>query len=271
MTVAPGGRTGDVWNPAQYERFVAERRQPFDDLLALVTPTPGGTAVDLGCGTGELTVELHRHLGAASTLGIDSSAAMLEHALGLAHDTAGVRFEVGDLSTFTTEQPLDVLFANAALQWVPDHVPLLARLSTLLAPGGQLAIQVPYNHDHLSHTVSAAIAREEPFASAMGGDPPADPVAVNVRTPARYAELLHELGFAEQHVRMQVYGHVLDSSAEVVEWVKGTSLTRFERVLPDDLYAELLDRYTERLVDGLGAERPFFYAFKRILFWGRKP
>lgn len=261
------GPVEDVWNPTQYERFAAERRQPFDDLLALVRPTPGGTAVDLGCGTGELSVELHRHLGAASTLGIDSSAAMLEQAT----EVPGVRFEVGDISTFASDEPLDVIFANAALQWVPDHVPLLAHLSTLLAPGGQLAIQVPYNHDHLSHTVSAAIARDEPFAGAMGDDPPADPVAVNVRTPARYAELLHELGFAERHVRMQVYGHVLDSSAEVVEWVKGTSLTRFKRVLPDDLYAEFLDRYTERLVAELGDDRPYFYAFKRILFWGRKP
>jgi trans-aconitate 2-methyltransferase len=260
--------SGDVWNPTQYGRFAAERRLPFDDLLALVRSVPGGRAVDLGCGSGELTVDLHRHLGAASTIGIDSSAAMLEKA---PNDIDGVRFAIDDLSTFEPDEKLDVVFANAALQWVPDHVPLLARLSTLLAPGGQLAIQVPYNHDHASHTVSAALAREEPFVSAIGGDPPADPVAVNVRTPARYAELLHELGFAEQSVRMQVYGHVLDSSAAVVEWVKGTSLTRFKALLPDDLYALFLERYTERLVAQLGDDRPYFYAFKRILFWARLP
>jgi trans-aconitate 2-methyltransferase len=248
----------DVWNPTQYERFAAERRQPFDDLLALLRPTPGGRAVDLGCGSGELTVELHRHLGAASTLGLDSSAAMLDKA----PRADGVRFEVGDLSTFASDEPLDVIFANAALQWVPEHVALLSRLTTLLQPGGQLAIQVPCNHDHASHLVIAEVSAE------LMDEPPADPVAVNVLSPARYAELLHDLGFAEQHVRMQVYGHVLNSTADVVEWTKGTSLTRFKG---HPRYDELVDTYRERLVARLGDQRPFFYAFKRILFWARLP
>ena len=38
----------DGWNPEQYERFRAERRQPFDDLMALCSPVPGGRIVDLG-------------------------------------------------------------------------------------------------------------------------------------------------------------------------------------------------------------------------------
>jgi trans-aconitate 2-methyltransferase len=257
----------DVWNPEQYERFARERRQPFDELVGLLAPCPGGRVVDLGCGTGELTVELHRATGAATTLGIDSSAAMLERA----PSAEGVRFAVGDIRTFAPDEPVDVIFANAALQWVPDHVPLLANLTTLLAPRGQLAIQMPYNHDHPSHTVSAAVAREEPFASAMGGDPPPDPVALNVRTPTRYAELLHELGFVDQHVRMQVFAHVLDSTADVVEWTKGTSLTRFERALPDELYDAFVERYRERLVAELGDHQPYLYAFKRILLRARRP
>ena len=54
--------------------------------------------------------------------------------------------------------------------------------------------------------------------------------------PERYAELLHRLGFVEQHVRLQVYGHQLATTADVVEWVKGTSLTRFQRLMAPDLY-----------------------------------
>jgi trans-aconitate 2-methyltransferase len=257
----------DTWNPAQYERFAAERRQPFDDLLRLVSPTPGGVAVDLGCGSGELTVELHRHLGAASTLGMDSSPAML----ATPPTVDGVRFALDDLSTFTATEPFDVIFANAALQWVPYHESLIARLASMLGRGGQLAVQVPNNDDHASHTLIGEVAMEEPFFSAMGGAPPADPVAVNVLTPARYAELLHELGFAEQHVRLQVYGHVLDSTADIVEWTKGTSLTRFKRALPEDLYDAFVDRYRERLLATMGDRRPCFYGFKRILLWGRRP
>ena len=81
--------------------------------------------------------------------------------------------------------------------------------------------------------------------------------------------LLDRLGFEQQHVRLQVYGHHLASTADVVEWVKGTSLTRFARVLDEATYARFLDQYRERLLAEVGDHRPYFYAFKRILMWGR--
>jgi len=68
------------WNPDQYERFKAERKQPFVDLLALVEHRPNMRVLDLGCGTGELTRELHETLGARATVGVDNSEAMLAKA-----------------------------------------------------------------------------------------------------------------------------------------------------------------------------------------------
>src|SRR5688500_17584492 len=120
--------TTDAWSPAQYERFAAERKQPFVDLLRLLQPAPGGRAVDLGCGSGELTLELHEHLGVDTTLGIDSSPAMLAGA----PEAVGVSFAIDDLTTFQPERPLDVIAANASLQWVPDHPAVLRRLAALL-------------------------------------------------------------------------------------------------------------------------------------------
>src|SRR5918993_2583977 len=106
--------TVDTWDPARYERFAAERAAPFHDLLSLVGPVPGGRVVDLGCGSGELTAQLHRRLEAAETLGLDSSPAMLERAAGLAGD--GLRFAQGDIASFD-EGGWDVVFSNAALHW----------------------------------------------------------------------------------------------------------------------------------------------------------
>src|SRR4051794_23858151 len=114
------------WDPGQYERFKAERSRPFFDLLALVGRAPGGRAVDLGCGTGELTRELHRHLQAAETLGLDSSPEMLARSAAFAG--GGLAFQQGDLATFADEDHWDVVFSNAALHWTGDHPALLARL-----------------------------------------------------------------------------------------------------------------------------------------------
>ena len=259
---------GDVWDPDQYQRFAAERAQPFFDLLALVRPAPGGTVVDLGCGTGELTARLHRHTGARATIGIDSSPAMLERAREHAGD--GLRFEAGDIAEVTGEERFDVVLANASLQWLPDHERLLTRLTATLRPAGQLAVQVPANADHPSHRVAAAVAGEAEFREAMGGAPPPDPVA-DVLAPERYAELLAALGYVEQHVRLQVYGHRLPSTEAVVEWVRGTTLGRFRRVLPEERFEAFVARYRQRLLAELGHEAPYFYAFKRILIWGRAP
>jgi trans-aconitate 2-methyltransferase len=254
--------TEDAWNPAQYLRFAAERARPFEDLLALVQPVPGGTVVDLGCGTGELTARLHGHTAAASTLGLDSSPAMLERAR--AHETGGVRFAAGHIAEFGVPDAYDVVFSNAALHWVPGHPELLGRLRAALRPAGQLAVQVPANTDHPSHALAFEVAAEPPFGVAVDEATP-------VLAPERYATLLDALGFDDVHVRLQVYGHRLASTADVVEWTKGTTLTRFERALPPDLYGQFVDRYRERLLATLGEHSPYFYTFKRLLFWGKLP
>jgi trans-aconitate 2-methyltransferase len=258
----------DAWDPHQYDTFAAARAQPFWDLAALVADGPLGRAVDLGCGTGALTAELVGRRGITAMLGIDSSPAML--AVAAPHATSGLRFAEGDIGSWTSDADHDLVFSNAALQWVPDHVGVVTRWWAALRPGGQLAVQIPANADHPSHRVAQEVAASEPFRSAMGGRPPADPVAANVLAPEEYAVLLDALGATRQHVRLQVYGHTLARSTEVVEWVKGTSLTRFANVLPAELGEEFLATYTSRLLDVIGDRAPYFYPFKRILFWGRR-
>jgi trans-aconitate 2-methyltransferase len=260
-----GGLDGgvDTWDPGQYQRFSAERAAPFHDLLSLVRPVPGGRVVDLGCGSGELTARLHRRLEAAETLGLDSSPAMLERAAALAGD--GLRFELGDIGRFR-EGGWDVVFSNAALHWLPDHEPLLGRLVEALEPGGQLAVQMPANHDHPSHVVAAEVAGTEPFRSALGGYRRSSPV----QPPEWYAELLDRLGLADQHVRLQVYLHHLAARDEVVEWVKGTLLTDYEARMPADLFERFLAAYRERLLPRLDDGHPYRYPFKRLLLWGRR-
>jgi trans-aconitate 2-methyltransferase len=209
--------------------------------------------VDLGCGTGELTRELHEQLSASETLGIDSSESMLAKA----SPSAGLTFQLGDIAAFQSDRPFDLIFSNAALHWLPDHEHLFTRLVSLLALKGQLAVQMPANHDHPSHRIAAELA------ASFG----IEPRTVNVFPPERYSALLHRLGFTRQHVRLQVYGHVLPSTADVVEWTKGSTLTPYREALSADRYEEFLGEYTKRLVNALRDARPYFYTFKRVLMW----
>ncbi|MCW8128960.1 MAG: methyltransferase domain-containing protein [Planctomycetota bacterium] len=252
------------WDPNQYERYKKERAQPFFDLLGLVQPRPGMRVADLGCGTGELTRELHRKLQARETLGLDSSPSMLAECAKYPAD--GLRFEQGEIAAFAPAQPLDLVFTNAALHWLPGHEDLLERIAGHLAPDGQLAVQVPSNQTHPSQSIAYGLAKEEPYEPYMRHTDSYE----NVLPPERYAELLHRLGFREQRVFLRVYGHVLPARADVIEWVKGTTLTRFKRALPEALYAQFLEAYRTRLFSVLEDRAPYFYPFKRILMWGAR-
>jgi trans-aconitate 2-methyltransferase len=258
----------DAWNPEQYTRFRNERSQPFFDLLGLVQPVERPRLVDLGCGTGELTAEAHWQLGARETLGVDNSPAMLEKATAVTAE--GLRFEQADIAAFAIRPEsagaFDVVISNAALQWMPEQVDLLGHLTGLLTPDGQLGIQVPSNEDHPSHVVAREVASEPRFSEALGG---------HVRrfsnlTPEGYAARLDALGYRQQHVRLQVYVHHLPSREDVVEWVRGSLLTDYQRRLSPELFGAFVERYRDLLMPRLEDARPFFYPFKRILVWGHR-
>jgi trans-aconitate 2-methyltransferase len=182
-------------------------------------------------------------------------------------DVPGLTFILGEIGTWLGED-LDLVFANASLQWVDDHLNLLARMRTALRDGGQLAFQVPSNFRHPSHLLAHQVANESPFIEALDGDVPQDRGRF-VLSPELYADLLYELGAERQVVRMEVYGHELDSTEDVVQWVMGTLLTRYRTRLDPELFDAFIDRYRERLLEELGEREPYFYGFRRILCWAR--
>jgi trans-aconitate 2-methyltransferase len=251
----------DLWDPERYERFKQQRALPAIELTGLLQATPGGSAADLGCGTGEPTERLHRHLGAAATVGVDSSPNMLERARTL--EGGGLRFVEDDLTRWEPEEPLDVLFSNAALQWVGDHEGLFRRFHRWLKPGGQLAVQVPAGDNHPSHTVAARLGERH-------GTGPLYPGGRNVLPPEGYAALLFRLGFREQRVALRIYDHVLPGLDAMVDFFRSTLLTPWQAALPGEAYERFLVAYREGLREELGDPSPLFFPMPRILIWARR-
>lgn len=249
------------WEPDRYERFAAERRQPFDDLVALCTPVPDGLVYDLGCGTGSRTVDLVDALDARLVVGIDTSDTMLARAPDA---SSRLRFVNDDFATFTSPEPIDVLVSNAALHWRPDHAAVLAHWRSWLAPGGQMAVQIPVNFDHPTQQMVIAVADEH--AEWFGPEGPPQLISTNSESPERYAEILHDLGAVNPRVATCVYPHVLDSTLDVIDWLRGTTLRPYAAALDDETFARFLDELAARLLERYGHQEPFLYTFNRILF-----
>ncbi|WP_019585679.1 methyltransferase domain-containing protein [Deinococcus apachensis] len=254
-----------TWDPEQYHRHREARDAPARDLLALIPDLPYRDIVDLGCGTGEHTRRLAERFPAAQVMGLDSSAEMLARA-----DARGVpnlQFERGDILDLGGEY--DLLFSNAALQWLPDHAALLFGLWRHLRPGGVIAVQVPANHDHGSHRLLTETAEE--FAAELGGFTRFGTAqgASPVLTPAAYAETLDELGGVDITAISKVYPVVLPGAEGVLDWTRGTALVPYLSRLSAEDGERFVTAYLGRLRERWPGER-VFYAFTRVLFTARR-
>jgi len=248
------------WNPDKYHQFQTQRSAPFDDLLELVNVRPGLRVVDLGCGTGELTRRLADSLPDSEVLGLDSSPQMLERARE--YSRPGLRFELGDQTQLESEWNL--IFSNAALQWSENHERLIPHLLNRLAPAGQLAVQVPSNHNSTAHLTILEVAGREPFVSALGGWARYSPVL----PIEAYAELLFRAEAQEIVVFEKVYPHVLENADAIVDWISGTALVPyFERL--GDLKEAFTNTIRGELRLAMPGE-PVFYPFRRTFFSARK-
>jgi trans-aconitate 2-methyltransferase len=208
------------WNPSQYLKFAEERTQPCRDLAARIAVANVRRVIDLGCGPGNSTAVLRDRWPDAEFTGLDSSAEMIERARReyprchwLARDIS--EWAAGDHEAEGGQ--FDVVFSNAAMQWVDDHAALYP-------------IQIPGNIDALPHRLMREVA--------------ATPAWSHWLSPAKVREWHHhEMEFyydllAPAAARLDLwateYIHVLPDAKAIVEWYRGTGLRPFLEVLETD-------------------------------------
>lgn len=257
----------DGWDPATYLRFADERARPFVDLLSRVGHASPRVVVDLGCGEGALTASLARRWPAARVRGVDSSPEMLAAAAVHARPDR-LTFEQGDVREWRPGEPVDVLLSNAVLHWVPGHAALLTRWAGQLAPGGELAIQVPGNFRAPTHALLTELCRSPRWSARLAGMGP-QPDAV--LEPTGYLDVLTAAGL-ETDVWETTYLHVLRGADPVLGWVRGTVLRPVLEALDADEVEDLTKAYAAALLAAY-PPRPdgtTLLPFRRIFAVGRR-
>lgn len=230
------------WSAAQYLKFEEQRTRPSRDLLAQVPLISPRRIIDLGCGPGNSTAVVLERYPEAQVTGLDSSSDMITTARAA---LPKVDFALGDLATYTPDEPVDLLFSNAVFQWISyeDRIPIIQRLIQSLQPGGVFAFQVPDNYLEPANKAMRTVAQEGPWAETLG---PLKPGLGPMQTPNQLYNEIKPL-CSTVDIWHTYYQHVLPGHRDVVEWVKGTGLRPFVDPLPADQKEGFLSAYLESI------------------------
>lgn len=214
------------WNPDQYLLFDRQRTQAAVDLTARIELNDPGIIVDLGCGPGNSTAILRARWPESHIIGLDSSAEMIAQARECDINAEWIQ---ADISRWEPDVAPNLLFANASLQWLPDHDTLLQRLVGLLAPSGVLAVQLPFHHRSPLQQVVLEASHDPRWRDAMEN--------------ARNALSWHDTDFYYDaltgHCRSlelweTEYVHVMNGHEAILDFIRGSGLRPFVQTLDSE-------------------------------------
>jgi trans-aconitate 2-methyltransferase len=226
------------WSAEQYSKFENERNRPVLDLLANIPTVDVNTGADIGCGPGNSTELLRDKYPLALITGMDSSADMIDAARKRLPD---IRFEIADISTWEARGPFDIILANAALQWVPDHANLFPALISKLSSGGSLAVQMPDNFDEPSHRLMREIAAYDLWKDKLASASK----RVARETVDWYYQKLGGVVSKLDIWRTTYYHPFAGGPNAIVEWFKGTGLQPYLNPLDENERSKFIHKYKE--------------------------
>jgi trans-aconitate 2-methyltransferase len=247
-----------MWDPDVYLAFADDRARPFYDLLARVGAQQPRRVADLGCGPGNLTLQLARRWPGAVVEGLDSSPEMVAAAR-----ERGVDATVGDLRAWTPQPDTDVVLSNATVHWVPERDELMVQWAGQLSAGAWIAIQMPGNFESASYAAVRTVARRQAYAKTLRDTP--FRIGTVVDPPAHYAELLIDAGCTVDAWET-TYLHQLSGDHPVLDWISGTALLPVRERLNDEQYQQFCDELRPLLTDAYPPRHDgtTFFPFRRV-------
>ncbi|HTY13299.1 MAG TPA: methyltransferase domain-containing protein [Candidatus Omnitrophota bacterium] len=254
------------WDPQHYLKFKNERTQPSIDLVGRIEPAIAPRCIiDVGCGpgnSGQILIERWPH---AEFTGLDNSPAMIEKAKA---DHPAQNWVLADATTYAPGRKFDLIFSNAAIQWIPDHTRLFKTLFGWLSAGGTIAVQTPRFQNMAIGKIIEHITGKGRWNKALGGCSD----LFTYHNPNFYYDLL-----AGEVRRIDLwetdYFHILGSHLAVIEWIRGTALMPYLDRLADKADRQALeDEILEEVKNQYPAQKDgkVLFPFKRLFFIGYK-
>jgi trans-aconitate 2-methyltransferase len=258
-----------TWSPDQYLKFAEERTRPCRELAARIEVPIVRRIIDLGCGPGNSTEVLAARWPDAEITGLDNSVEMIATARKMQPARSWMIGEIANWASSTNGTggggKFEIVFSNAALQWLPDHAALYPKLLEHVSPGGAFAAQIPANFDALAHVIMRDIAKLPAWHVRF---PVGSLREWQAHDPAFYYDVL-----APHAARIDLweteYLHVMPDARALVEFYKGSGMRPFLDLLPNDTERKQFTKeYLERIRVAY-PRRPdgrVLFPFRRLFF-----
>ncbi len=217
------------WDAEKYDSVKAPQVDAGRELVAMAEVRETDSVLDIGCGTGKLTIELARLASNGFVTGIDPSQDMLEKAKNVSAETGNINFVQVAAESMDFAGEFDLAFSNSALQWVENQKKAIGLIHRSLKTGGWIAFQLPAKNfckeffDYTGEAISM-LGFERYFEE--------------WRSPwylpdkEEYETILKEAGFGKTDVFCKDYRIIFDSINGVLDWWTSAGLRPFLEMLP---------------------------------------
>ncbi len=254
------------WNAEQYDTAKAPQIDAGRDLIAQAAIREQESLLDLGCGTGKLTIELARLAAAGRVTGIDPSPEMLDKAQAAAEGLGNLRLLRIPAQAMEFTDEFDLVFSNSALQWIREQEDVIRRVFHSLRNGGRIAFQMPAKDfctaffDSIQGAI-ASLAYERFFEGWR----------IPWRFPVveEFRDMLEQAGFRAIRVFSREYRLAFHALADVLTWWSSAGLRPYLAVLPEGAQEHFLEEFGEEFARH-GADGGTSFAFRRLFAFAEK-
>lgn len=249
------------WDPQQYLRFKNERTQPSIDLVNRINVSNPEKIIDIGCGPGNSTRILCERWPGSKITGLDNSPAMIEKAKS---DYPEQEWILSDTSQLDLKARYSIVFANAVIQWIPDHEELITKLFSIVEKNGALAIQVPmFREMPLGKSIERVAEKTEWNNYTRDCNELFTYNSYNF-----YYDILSE---QTQGIEMweTSYLHILESHESIIEWIRSTGMKPYLDRLTNDT---MKNEFEKDVLETVKTDYPLqkngkvLFPFKRLFF-----
>jgi trans-aconitate 2-methyltransferase len=254
------------FNGIKYKSASTHQKEWGSKIISELQFTGKERVLDLGCGDGFLTRLIADFLPRGSVLGIDASEGMIKAARE--YETENVSFQLMDIDAVDFENEFDLIFSNAALHWINDHVRLLDNCHKALKPGGCIRFNFAgYGNCSNFNEIIKKIILEERYSAYF------EKFIWPWYMPEKhnYQKLAENSSFKDINIWEENTDRFFPSQDEMIKWIDQPSIVPFVACVDEKDKISFRDEVVNRMIQKTKqSDGRYFETFRRINVFGRR-